>query len=220
MNKKNKERAEVILVDDIMMWRESIIEYFNLKGIDVKETAENGFELLKLLRSKTNLPDIILLDLNMPIMDGSITLDELRVEFPKKKIIITTEYYDEYLIKDFFNRGISAYIPKVSKLELLIEAIFTLKNENVYIKNLSEIFENAQFKNDRYFFKIIYTVREREIIKLICKGLSVIQISNKLFISEKTIETHLTEIYKKAKVSNRYEFLTKAINGRLYLLST
>jgi len=191
------------------------LQDFNIKVI---AEAENGLMLLKILKDLN--PDVILLDIEMPKLDGSKTLDILAKEFPGTKTIILSQYDEETLIRDFFNRGARAYIPKNSKVEVICDAIKKVRDFGMYTDNVKKFIDPKELASRRGNYKLIYSRREREIIQLLCKGKTIHDISRVLCISEKTTETHLTEIYKKARVKGRAEFLIYAIQEGLNYLGS
>lgn len=206
----------VILVDDQRLIREGLRSVLRDYKIKVIGEADNGFDLLDLLRKEQ--PDVVLLDINIPELNGKETLVILRHEFPHVKTIIFSEYGDEEIVKSFMNAGANAYISKNTRVEILVEAIYGVKENGIYTGNLPELLTSEVFNRKRENFKSQYTNRERDIIALVCKGLSVKEIAAKLEISEKTVESNMTEIYKKAKVRSRADFLIYAINEGLHFL--
>ncbi len=206
----------VILVDDQMLIREGLKSVLKDYKIKVIGEADNGFDLFDLLRKME--PDVVLLDINIPELNGKETLTILKHEFPHTKTIIFSEYGDEEIVKSFMNNGANAYIPKNTRVEILIEAIYGVKENGIYTGNLPELLTTEVFLRKRESFKSLYTNRERDIIALVCKGHSVKEVSSKLTIAEKTVEANMTEIYKKAKVRSRADFLIHAINEGLHFL--
>lgn len=210
------EEINIIVVDDQKLFREGIASLLKDFHINVIAEAEEGQQLLELL--KKFRPDAVLLDLQMDGLDGNQTFDRVQGEFPGTKIIIVTMFDDESLIKDFFNRGICAFMPKDSSGEEMNRAIRAVKSTGIYKDNLPE-FELKRIRSaKREYYKLIYTRREREIIYWLCQSKTTAEIALESNISEKAVETNLTEIYKKAKVKSRPEFIKLAfIKGLNYL---
>ncbi len=212
------EEINIIVVDDQKLFREGISSLMKDFNINVVAEAENGLQLLKLL--KTITPDAVLLDLEMDGLDGNETFDRVQEEFPGTKIIIVTMYDDEVLIKDFFNRGACAFLTKDSSGEEMDKAIRSVKSTGQYKGNLPALELKRIRSAKKYYYELIYTRREREIICLLCKSKTTTEIALELNISEKTIETNLTEIYKKTKVKSRPEFIKHAFKEGLNYLGT
>jgi two-component system response regulator DegU len=183
--------------------------------INTSNFADNGEQALAILEQYN--PDVVLLDIEMPILNGSKTLNKIIKLFPKTKVIIISSYYDNELIKDNFNRGAMAYISKKEDIKIVAAAIKAVNEGKVFEDNIPELLKTKSFK-DRHYYKLLYSLREKEIIHYLCKGFSVKEISNKLFITNSAVESKLTIIYKKANVKNRHEFLAFAIKNGLQFL--
>jgi DNA-binding NarL/FixJ family response regulator len=205
----------ILVVDDEHLFRQGLIALLSPHGIKTIGTADNGEQALKILKSIK--PDVILLDLEMPVLNGSKTLDNIYQRYPHAKVIIVSSYHDEQLIKDNFNRGARAYVSKNEHIESLITAIRSVYKIGVYKENVPYLLKTKVVR-DKHYYKLIFSPKEQEIIYCICEGKSVKQIGHELYISEKTVETHLTYIYKKSQVKNRAEFLLYAIKEGLQFL--
>lgn len=206
----------VIIVDDQSMFVSGMRLLLGKFGISTTATASNGQEALVVIRKKK--PHVLLLDLEMPVLNGSKTLDNITQRFPDIKVIIVSAYHDEELIKDCLNRGARAFISKKECNENdLIAAVRGVYQFGFYRENLPKLFSNPAVK-DRHYFKLIFTAREQEIIVPVCEGRSTNSIAAELCISEKAVEGHLTEIFKKVKVENKYQFLVYARDHGLQFL--
>ncbi|MGZ3932963.1 MAG: LuxR C-terminal-related transcriptional regulator, partial [Bacteroidia bacterium] len=152
--------------------------------------------------------------LEMPVLNGSKTLDSIRLKFPKTKVVIISSYYDEELIKDHFNRGAMAYVSKKAGIDTVVAAIRKVHKGSVYKENIPELLKTKAVR-DRHYYKILFTKREQEIIRLVCIAKNLKSVASELCISDKTVEAHLTEIYKKVNVKNKSEFLVYALKEGL-----
>ncbi len=208
-------KINLMIVDDEILFRQGIVYLLKKYGIITSCVADNGEEALELLKSHS--PEVILLDLEMPILNGSLTLNKMLQRFPKAKIIIVTSYHDEELIKDYFNRGAFGFISKNENIKTVVAAIKAVHKGSIYKENIPQLLQNKCYK-DGHYYKMIYTSREKDIIYYLCKGDSIKEISIKLSITEGTIAVILTEIYRKANVKNRAEFLTLAFEKGLQYL--
>lgn len=193
----------IILVDNENICRYGVIALIKKTEISVIAQAENGDELLELL--KTKKPDLILLDLEMPIMNGSQTLTRLRKDYPHLKVVILSKYHDEELIKDMFNRGACAFVSKCADLEIIPTAIRRVAEYGIFKDNVPCLLKTPSFK-DRHYYKLILTPREITIMGSIYESKPYKEIAKSLFISEKTVENHAKSIYKKMNVKTRSEF--------------
>lgn len=215
-----QQAVEVIVVDDHKLYREGLASLLKEVNIVANEKACDGKDFLDRLRANKFNANIVLLDVEMPHISGSEVLDIIVKEFPNMKAIITTQYDDEEIIKDFFNRGAYAYVPKGTDIEILKDAIIKVNSGIIYKENLADFLNRVKqyAKNKQY--KSLYSLLERIIIVQVCEGKSVSEIAEELHIVNNAVTTHLTNIYRKAGVKNRQEFLIYAINEGLQYFGT
>lgn len=194
----------IIIVDDEKMIRAGFAAILKSTEIKIIGEAENGEELFSLL--KLRKPDLILLDLEMPQLNGSKTLNKLRKDFPTQKVIIVSKYHDEELIKDIFNRGANGFVSKAScGVDTLINAIRRVHEYGIYKDNIPCLLKSPAFK-DGHYYRLILSPREIGIMGLLYQSKSYEEIGKELFISVNTVENHAKSIYKKIKAKNRAEF--------------
>lgn len=163
----------------------------------------NGFELIKSLRDDKNSIDILLLDLMMPVMSGQECALMVRQEFPQIKIIILSMNNDGKTVSGLIEQAdIRGFLPKSVNKNELIEAIENVFDGKHYFSE--EILEELKLYGNRKQQKedLKLSLRELEIIKLIAQGLTNKQIAAELFISEKTVETHRKNIFRKTSTHN------------------
>lgn len=213
-----REVINVAIVEDQKSFITGLSSVLKNYNITINETALNGKEFFQKLEENRIASEIVLLDIEMPEMDGSEVLDVIKRKYSHLKVIIITHYDDEELIRDFFNRGVNAYVPKGTDVEVMVEAIREVKKGGTYRDNLNSLFKRTQERNKKNALKMLYSNREREIIVRLCKGKPVAEIAKELHVIEKTIESHLTDIYKKSRTKNRAEFLIYAIKDGLNYL--
>lgn len=194
----------IIIVDDEKIIRAGFTALLKNTEIKVIGDADNGEELFPLI--KLRKPDVILLDLEMPKLNGSKTLNRLRREFPLQKVIIISKYHDEELIKDIFNRGANGFVSKASSsVETLIGAIRHVNEYGIYKENIPCLLKSPAIK-DGHYYRLILSPREIGIMGLLYQSKSYEEIAKELFISASTVENHAKSIYKKIKAKNRSEF--------------
>ncbi|MDP3555733.1 MAG: response regulator transcription factor [Bacteroidota bacterium] len=210
-------KINILIVEDEQLFRKGLTYMLQKYNINTIGLADNGEQALEFLKECS--PDIVLLDLEMPVLNGSKTLNKIMKSFPKTKVIIISSYHDDELIKDNFNRGAMAYVSKKEDIKIVVAAIKAVHKGKIFEDNIPELLKTKCFK-DGHYYKLLYSEREKEIIHYICKGFSVKEISNKLLVSCSAIETNLTIIYKKANVKNRQEFLSFALNNGLQFFGT
>lgn len=207
---------KVMLVDDHVLIREGIRNLLEFDGnIEVIEQAGDGFECLEKLQYV--YPDIILLDINMPKMNGIEVLEELKAkENPVKVIILTVHSEVEYLVKAI-DIGANGYILKDSESSELKQAINDIINGGSYIQPSLIPTLNSRLINrdiDKEKLKTL-TKREVEILALVASGMFNKEIAVNLDISERTVKNHISNIFKKIDVSDRTQAAVFAIRNNI-----
>jgi DNA-binding NarL/FixJ family response regulator len=164
-----------------------------------------------ILKIKECLPDVILLDLNLPHKNGFEILKEVKRDFPEIKIIVLTMYNKESIIKEVIKfKGNAFLLKNCSKEDLICALDAVFDSESIYIgEGIGKISE--EIIDDDFYKKINITRREKEIIFELVNGLSVPKISEKLFISAYTVETHKKNIFRKLNIHNSID-LVKFVN--------
>lgn len=207
---------KVMLVDDHVLIREGIRNLLEFDGnIEVIEQAGDGFECLEKLQYVN--PDIILLDINMPKMNGIEVLEELKAKVnPVKVIILTVHSEVEYLVKAI-DIGANGYILKDSESSELKQAINDIINGGSYIQPSLIPTLNSRLINrdiDKEKLKTL-TKREVEILALVASGMFNKEIAVNLDISERTVKNHISNIFKKIDVSDRTQAAVFAIRNNI-----
>lgn len=208
----------VMLVDDHSMVREGIRQLLELDG-DIKVIGEAGNGMMCLEMLETLTPDVILLDINMPQMDGLQVLAKLKEQKLNRKVLILTIHNEvEYLMRAV-EIGVAGYLLKDSESSVLKEAIFAVYNGDNFIDStmtpllkeqnyLKELQKEARSKE-----KVLST-REIEVLCALAEGLYNKEIASKLQISEKTVKNHVSNIFKKIGVSDRTQAAVYAIRHK------
>lgn len=210
----------VVIVDDHKMVREGIRQLLEFDGkIKVIGEAGNGLECLNFLKNN-NLPDVLLLDINMPKMNGLEVLQYIRKNKINIKVMILTVHNEiEYLLKAV-DLDIDGYILKDSESEVLKNAIFTVYNGENYIQpELIPLLNSRMINRDSDKEKIkTLTKREIEVLKAIAAGLLNKEIATNLGISERTVKNHISNIFKKIDVADRTQAAVFAIKNNIVKL--
>jgi DNA-binding NarL/FixJ family response regulator len=184
-------QISILFAEDHKLFRELLISDLELSNIITIGEAEDGIQLLDLLKTKT--PDLILLDIEMPNMDGSATFNIIRKLYPELKIIFLTTHKDAFLIDYFYAKGASAYLTKNTDTEIVKQTIRQV-HENTYVP----IYKERERKTEEGQ-KLKFSKRESEIIPLICEGKSNKEIADALHIGNKTVEAHKKNLFRKTK---------------------
>lgn len=187
-----------------------------MEGFEVIGEAENGEELLDKIRKSPC--DVVLLDVDMPVMDGLEACLALRSAHPDIKVLILSMHDDRHLIQKVMEAGAHGYILKNSGIEELstgLEAI--LSGKKYFSSDLTLRLLDTQNRPAGVFSKEldILTDREIEVLKLIAAGMSNKEIGDKLFISHRTVDSHRTSLMKKLSVHNVAGLIRFAIKHRL-----
>lgn len=206
------EQIQVVIVDDHVMVREGIKQLLEMDG-DIKVIGEagDGEEGIKIIE-KTD-PDVILLDVNMPKMNGLEMLQKLKeTGIPRKVLILTIHNEVEYLLKAV-EIGVNGYVLKDSELAVLRKAIFSVHHGENYIQpSLAPLLMKRMQENTSEVAEGL-TKREMEVLRLIAEGMYNKEIAEKLMISEKTVKNHVSNIFRKINVSDRTQAAVYAIKN-------
>jgi DNA-binding NarL/FixJ family response regulator len=205
-----------MIADDHSMVREGIKQLLELDGdIVVIDEASNGKQCIELLdESRT---DVLLLDINMPIMNGLQVLQYIRENKVKVKVLILTIHNEvEYLMRAV-EIGVDGYVLKDSDSSVLKKAIFCVNRGEAFIQpELTPILKvKLEEKNNQISDMDSLTKREIEVLKLLAEGLFNKEIAYMLAISEKTVKNHVSNIFKKINVSDRTQAAVYAIRNNL-----
>lgn len=205
-----------MIADDHSMVREGLKQLLELDGdIVVIGEASDGVECLKLL--ETNIPQVLLLDINMPNMNGLEVLEKIKEQKIDTKVIILTVHNEiEYLLKAV-EIGIDGYMLKDSDSNELKKAISSvIQGENYIQPDLIPLLNSKMIERDIDKEKLeLLTKREIEVLKLLSYGFYNKDIGEKLNISERTVKNHISSIFRKIEVADRTQAAIFAIRNNL-----
>ncbi|MFT4683890.1 MAG: two-component system invasion response regulator UvrY [Flavobacteriales bacterium] len=198
-------KIKVHIADDHKVLIDGIIAVLKTESeIEVVGCSLNGEQVLQWYES--NSSDVLILDINMPKVDGISVLQEFKKRNLQPKVIILSSYDDVKLVKEVMKIGAKAFLAKKCASEEIIEAIKTVSSgENYFSKDIqnkivTSFSEKGDIKNTK-LLKLI-TDREKEVLVLITKELNTREIAESLFISVNTVETHRKNLIKKLEVKN------------------
>ena len=211
---------KIILVDDHLIFRQGVKSLISLEnlGIVVGE-ASNGVDFLNLLQDTS--PDIVLMDINMPEMDGMKASEEALKLLPDLKIIIFTMCAEEDFYHKTVDIGIKGFILKSSGINELEKALRDVMLGETYFSNelLRKIISNfGKSSDEKSPEKSLLTDREIEVLQHICLGLTTEEIGEKLFISPKTVKIHRSNLLDKTKSKNTPEMILFALRNKIIQL--
>jgi DNA-binding NarL/FixJ family response regulator len=189
-------KIKVLVADDHGLFREGIRQALDaIEGIEVVAEARSGAEVLPLIGRCA--PDVALLDLRMPELDGLGCLERIRKRHPQIKVVILSAFTDQEHIQAAFKRGADAYIVKSVDPIDLPAALRQVLTPTVYFPD--------RFASDEPGATSSLTDREVAMLKALARGLSNRAISREFWVTEQTVKFHLTNIYRKLGVKNRTE---------------
>lgn len=206
---------KVLLVDDHEMVRLGVSAYLSVQeDIEVIAQAENGkIGVEKALELK---PDIILMDLVMPVMDGIEATKEILSKWKEAKIIIVTSFIDDEKVYPAISAGAKSYLLKTSSASEIAQAIRdTYRGEGVFEKEVSEKLEHRHEVEEEFRLFEELTIREKEVLLLIAQGKSNQEIADECFITLKTVKTHVSNILSKLQVEDRTQATIYAFKHHL-----
>lgn len=214
--------TRILIADDHPIFIDGIISLIDgIDGFTVVNTAVNGKDAIA--KIEESRPDIILMDINMPVMDGVEATRIIKQEYPEVKVIMLTMYDEIRLIKDVLEIGARGYILKNIGRNDLIKALETVSSGKPFLDpavqekmiiSLSGHEEEAVDEPNAELVNSI-TQREMEILQLIAMGLTSSEIAKKLFISKNTVETHRKNLLGKLNVKNTAALLKFAYQNGL-----
>jgi two-component system response regulator DegU len=212
---------KILVVDDHPLFRKGVAMLVDTFSITEKVfEASNGQEAIDLLRQQA--VDIVLLDLDMPVMTGKEAAKVIVNDFPEVSIIMVSMNDSLEIISEMIEIGVHSYLVKGSSPEELEKAINYVVNNDFYYNQLVSKALHKRIKDRPTVTpsgrSIKLTPREIEILGLICEELTMKEIGEQLFLSEQTIHTHRKNLMKKAKVSNAVGLVKYAIREHVVYL--
>ena len=207
---------KVMIADDHKMIREGLKKLLELTGeVEIIEEADNGKECLKKLKDAK--PDVLMLDINMPVMNGLEVLEKLKKKKNKFKVLVLTVNNEiEYLMKAV-DLGIDGYLLKDSDSNELLRAIKTVETGEKFIQpELIPLLNSKLIARDLDLEKLEkLSDREIEVLKLVAVGMFNKDIGKELDISERTVKNHMSNIFKKIECDDRTQAAVFAIRNGL-----
>jgi DNA-binding NarL/FixJ family response regulator len=212
---------KVAIADDHKIFRSGVINTLTpYANINVIFEAEDGEHLLEIMQGQ--VPDVILMDLKMPKMDGIQATIKVREKYPQVKVIILTMYEDDNFIVHLVENGANAYLLKNAEPEEIYEAICTTFdkgfyfNENVNLALLKKVLhKNKQQFKPTFKNEVQLSDRELEVLKLICNEFTTQEISEQIFLSPRTVEGLRQKLLEKLNVKNTVGLVLYAFRNGL-----
>jgi DNA-binding NarL/FixJ family response regulator len=223
---KTDKKISIVIADDDTIVRRGLVSLLSLnEEFEIVGEAENGREAVELTLSKD--PDVVLMDIGMPILNGIEATRQIRKQAPHVKVLILSGYDNDEYILQVIQCGANGYILKNSMLEDLYTAIRSVKKGQAFFSpSVSKVIVDSyvnrpsssgggaeQKKTTR-----LLTTREREILQLISEGHLHQQIAERLSISVRTVDTHRNNIMKKLDLHDTASLVTYAIKNGIVIM--
>ena len=230
--KERTKKARVILADDHQLFREGLKRILNMEeDIEVVAEAADGVSIIELCN--TYQPDIVLMDINMPVQNGVVATDKLTQYMPDIKVVILSIHDDESYVFETLRKGASGYLLKDMEADALLHAIRAVLDGHAYIhprvtgKLINQLrrmtyLDEMGVVTERTAHRGAHIVpsednpltrREAEVLRLLAEGMNNRAIGEQLIISEKTVKNHVSSILKKMKVKDRTHAVVNSIKN-------
>ncbi|PLK45465.1 MULTISPECIES: response regulator transcription factor [Emticicia] len=210
----------IAVVDDHSLFRKGMISILEqVSGFEVVMEATNGLELLHKLQHTT--VDVILMDIQMPQLDGTKATEIVKEKFPKTKVLILSMHDEDKYVMHMMETGASGYLLKDSDPEEVEKAIKKVVETGTYFSDfaskvmLRKMTRKNQQEKKIFNYKTDLSEREEEVLKHICDGLSTVEIGDKMSLSPRTVEGHRLRMIEKLGVKNTAGLVAFAIKNHL-----
>jgi DNA-binding NarL/FixJ family response regulator len=215
------DRIKLAVVDDHRLFRKGLISLIEMVAHDftIVLEADDGMDLQQKI-DKNNAPDIVLLDVNMPRMDGFATVEWLRVEYPKMKVLIVSMIEKEEIVMRMLKLGVKGYLCKDVEPRELGEALLSIANKGFYYTDfvtgkLVHSLQNEQTGKPYDKGPGLMNDREREFLQFACSEMTYQEIAGKMFLSPKTIDGYRNSLFEKLNVKSRVGLALYAVKHGL-----
>jgi len=206
----------IAIIDDHLLFAQSLKGLINtFDQFEVTHEANNGKTFIENLKNASNLPEIALMDMNMPIMDGAETTYWLQKNFPEIKVLALSMDDDENSILKMIRNGAKGYLLKDIHPDILLEALNGVLQEGFYhTKRVSDTLVSS-LHTDTDKPKIVLLERELEFLKLASTEMTYKEIADVMNLSPKTIDGYREQLFKKLEVKNRIGLVIYAIKNEI-----
>jgi len=203
----------IIIADDHTIFLEGITALISSKYINVLANCKNGQEVLDFLKEQE--ADLVISDINMPVMDGITLVKKITKLYPKTKIMMLSMYEERHIINKAIKAGASGYMSKNAGRKDILNAIEScMKGEKITFTRQCKFSQKSIQNTDKSIKKISITDRERQILKLITQEATNTNIALSLNISKRTVETHKKNIILKLGAKNTIGLIKIALKSK------
>ena len=213
--------VKILIVEDNFFLKKALEEKLsNFSDIVIKDTAQNGEEAIAILE-KNHVVDLILMDIEMPVMNGIKATEIIKSKYPQIKIVMITVFDNDDNVFNAIKAGADGYLLKETKAEKIHQAIQetlaggAVMSPSIALKTLQLLKNPRVFESSEATEIVELTTREIEVLEQLSKGLKNREIAENLFLSFFTVKKHIENIYRKLQAHNRIEMLQKAKQNKL-----
>jgi len=217
-----KKKLTLLIVDDHKIFRDGLkLLLSHFPFVDEVHESANGQEFLQVVGSLK--PDLVMMDINMPVMGGIEATKKALERYPDLKIIVLTTFHDEHFVEQMMMAGVEGYMLKRSTPEEFETALLRVSSGGSYfsdeilrtvMKKLNQVREESAIKSELPHL----TERELEILQLLCQGLNNEKISETIHLSPKTIEKHKSNLFQKTNTNNTVNLIIYAFRNDLVMI--
>ncbi len=215
---KPMEKIRILVVDDQRIVREGLVKILEMEeNLEVVGGAENGEKAYNLVARYR--PDIVLMDIRMPVVDGVEATRKIKEDYPETEVIILTTFDDDELVIGGLEAGACTYLLKDVPSRTLVRAIKgVFREEEVFLppdiaRKLVDRAKGEKKKTQEQ--EMVLTTREKEVLSLMAKGLNNLEIADKLYLTEGTVKNYVSNIYSKLGTRDRTRVVLWALKNKL-----
>jgi DNA-binding NarL/FixJ family response regulator len=210
---------KIAIADDYKIYRDGLKVGLSADNkLEIIAEADNGEDLMKIL--ETNSPDVILMDLKMPIMDGMEATKLIRQKYPSIKVLVVTMYEDDKFIIHLMENGANGYLLKNTEPDEIIKSIYAVHENGYYFNDVvnKALLKKLILKNNlkpSFNQNIDLTEREQEVLKMICEEKTAAEIAKEIFLSPRSVEGIRQRLIEKIGVRNTAGLVMFAVKNGL-----
>jgi DNA-binding NarL/FixJ family response regulator len=215
------DKINIAIVDDHTLFRNGVAALMGeFEELNIVFEAENGEQMQQALAKYalrgdlSGLPQVILMDINMPVMDGYAATKWVKEKYPQIKILALSMFEDDKAVIRMIKSGAGGYILKESKPKELLEAIKTINEKGVYINEMvsGKLLRSVSDKEDAPEF----SKKEIEFLKLCCSELTYKEIADQMFVSPRTVDNYREALFLKLNIKSRTGLVLYAIQNEIF----
>ena len=212
-----EKKTKVFIVEDHAIFREGLKRVISeMDDVELIGEAENGAVFLEMLKKVS--PDVVLMDIQMPVMDGIEATERAIKHDPSLKILVISMFGEEEYVYSMVEKGVAGFILKTSGILDLERAIKKVSDGQQYYSEEIMGLLVKKFRSIDTIEKITFTDKEKEVLRMLCKGFSNNDIADKLFMSVRTVEGYRNKLLQKTGSANVINLVIYALKNKLVIL--